>query len=82
MKVSIKSFAVDMNVKSKGVEFEVRSTDDKFLGDCWLTSTKLIWCNGKTEKPNGQDIKWEDFIALLNNKDVLKSAIKEAKKNS
>ena len=83
MKVSIKSLSVDMDVKSNGVEFEIRSPDGKtFLGDCFLTMSNLIWCNGRTEKSNGQKIKWTDFIALMNDADVLTSAIKEAKKNT
>ena len=83
MKVSIKSLSVDMDVKSNGVEFEIRSPDGTtFLGDCFLTMTSLIWCNGKTEKKNGQKVKWEDFIVLMNDPDVLKGAIKQAKKNA
>ena len=33
MNVSIKSFDVKMDVKTKGVEFEVYDTQGKFLGD-------------------------------------------------
>ena len=39
MNVSIKSFDVKMEVKNKGVEFEVRDTQGKFLGDCIVTKT-------------------------------------------
>lgn len=38
MKVLIKEFAVDMEVKSKGIEFEVKSPDGaSHLGDCYVT---------------------------------------------
>ena len=37
MQVSIKSFDIKMDVKSKGMEFEVRGTDGTLLGDCYLT---------------------------------------------
>ena len=51
MKVLIKEFAVDMEVKSKGIEFEVRSPDgSKHLGDCYITKTSILWCRGKTPK--------------------------------
>ena len=42
--------------------------------------TGLIWCNGKTKKENGQKISWKDFMALMNDPDGLKAAIKAAKK--
>jgi len=34
----------------------------------------------KIAKDNGQKIKWKDFIALMSSPDILKKAIKEAKK--
>lgn len=63
MKVAIKDLAVSMEVKNKGVEFEVYGNDDKFLGDLVVTKTKLVWCPGKTAVENGHPIKWADFIA-------------------
>ena len=66
MKVYIKSFDVDMEVKSNGIEFEVRSPDDaKQLGDCYLTKTGIIWCAGKVKKQNGIKISWSDFINYM-----------------
>jgi hypothetical protein len=62
MKVAIKDLAVSMEVKNKGVEFEVYGNDDKFLGDLVVTKTKLVWCPGKTAVENGHPIKWADFI--------------------
>jgi len=62
MKVKIKSLKVDMDVKSKGVEFQVHDTADNFLGDCYVTMTGLVWCHGKTTRPNGVEISWEKFI--------------------
>ena len=81
MKVSIKSLKVNMEVKSNGVEFEVRSPDGDFLGDCYLTMTGLTWCKGKTTKEKGVAVSWKDFMALMNSKETLKSAVKTAKKN-
>ena len=66
MKVSIKSFEVAMDVKNNGIEFEVYDNDDTFRGDCYLTKTGLIWCDGKTRRANGVNIAWDEFIALMN----------------
>jgi hypothetical protein len=65
MQVKIKKFAVDLEVKSKGVEFQVHDNKGNFLGDCYVTMTGLEWCSGKTTQGNGKKIKWEDFIAKM-----------------
>ena len=62
MKIRIKSFDVDMELKNKGIEFEVRSPKDEFRGDCVITKTKIIWCEGKTDRKNGKAISWDAFI--------------------
>jgi hypothetical protein len=66
MKINIKSFDVEMQLKNKGVEFEVRTTQDEFRGDCIVTKTSLIWCEGKTTRANGKKISWDAFIAWAN----------------
>ncbi len=65
MKVSIKSFDIEKDVKSKGIVFEVRDTKGKRLGDCYVTMTGLIWCRGKTRKENGKEMPWKKFIATM-----------------
>jgi hypothetical protein len=63
MKVTIKSFDVEMEVKNNGIEFEVYSADgENHLGDLILTKRNLIWCNGRTRRANGKDISWQKFI--------------------
>lgn len=62
MKVLIKDFAVDMEVKNKGVEFQVHDNDGNFLGDAYITKSGVIWCKGKTTRKNGVSISWKDFI--------------------
>ena len=79
MKVHIKDFAINMDVKSTGIEFEVRTPEDKHLGDCYLTMTNLIWCVGRTGKKNGVKVRWEDFMAICASTASLKAAIKAAK---
>ena len=62
MKVSIKRFGVEMNVKNTGVEFQVHDNDGNFKGDCYITKSGLIWCKGKTHKKNGVPVSWDEFI--------------------
>jgi hypothetical protein len=65
VKVSIKDFAVNMEVKNKGIELDIYGNDDKHLGDLVVTKTGLTWCKGKTTPANGKKISWSDFIALM-----------------
>jgi hypothetical protein len=65
MKVSIKSFEVEMHVKNKGIEFEVYDNDDNHLGDIVLTKTRVIWCKGKTSRKKGKRLKWKEFIERM-----------------
>lgn len=66
MKVVIKKFDVDMEVKNKGVEFEIRSpSGNDHLGDVVLTKKHIIWCKGRTKARNGIKITWKNFIKLM-----------------
>ncbi len=65
MKVSIKSFDVEMELKNKGMELDVYSTDDTFLGDLIVTRSGLTWCKGKTNRDNGVKVSWEEFIKWM-----------------
>ena len=81
MEVWIKSLEVEMQVKQKGIELEVRSKDGtEQLGDCYATMTGLVWCQGRTKKENGVKVKWEEFIAICASDESLKAAVKAAKK--
>jgi len=61
MKVKIKKFAIEMDVKSKGIEFQVHDNDENFLGDCYVTMTGLEWCSGKT--PNAGSVAQKAMAA-------------------
>jgi hypothetical protein len=65
MKVKIKDFDVDMEVKNNGIEFQVHDNDGSFKGDCYVTKSGLIWCHGKTARENGTKISWDKFIRLM-----------------
>jgi hypothetical protein len=67
MKVSIKKFDVAMDVKTNGIEFEVYEPNGvAFKGDCIITKTGLIWCEGKETRANGVKVNWNDFIKWMN----------------
>ena len=81
MDVSIKSFEVNMDVKTNGVEFGIREPNggDR-LGDLFITKAHLIWCEGRTRRENGKKIKWTDFVEMVNGtaqKPAMKSASKK-----
>ena len=80
MKVWIKKFQIDMEVKANGIEFEVRTPDNaEQIGDCYVTMTGLIWCKGKKAKKNGVKISWENLVEILKSKTSKESALKAAK---
>jgi len=60
--VTIKDLDVEMEVKTNGIEFQVRNNDGTLLGDCYLTKTGLTWCKGQTTRPKGKKITWAQFI--------------------
>jgi hypothetical protein len=85
MDVSIKSFDVNMNVKTKGIELEIRKPNDgERLGDLIITKAHLIWCEGRTQRAHGKKIKWDDFVEIVNGaqKPAKKSAAKKAAKKT
>lgn len=65
MKVNIQDLGVAMDVKTKGVEFRIRENNGDFLGDLFVTSTGLVWCEGRTAKENGVKITWKEFIEMM-----------------
>lgn len=66
MKVNIKQFDVEMEIKNKGIECEIRSPDGtKQLGDLVLTKSSVIWCKGKTDRQNGKSLSWTKFIEMM-----------------
>ena len=66
MQVSIKSFDVAMDVKNKGIEFEVYDNAGNHLGDCYLTKFGLTWCQGRRRRENGVRVSWNNFIDWMN----------------
>jgi hypothetical protein len=79
MQVGIKSFDVEMVVKQKGIELEVKNAKGSQLGDCYATMVGLVWCKGKKQKANGVKLKWEELQLLCTSDAVLKKALDAAK---
>lgn len=65
MKVSVKELQATIELKTKGMELEVRKPDGTHLGDLVITKTKLVWCKGKTRPENGVVVKWDKFIEWM-----------------
>ena len=66
MKVWIKELNCSMEVKNRGVEFEVYDSEGQHLGDLVVTKAKVVWCKGRTTVQNGKALTWKKFIALMN----------------
>jgi len=65
MQVKIKQFDVQMELKNKGIELEIRDPKSKFLGDLVITKSQAIWCKGRTSRQNGKAITLEKLIEYL-----------------
>jgi len=65
MKVTIKSFDVAMEVKNKGIEFEVRTPEGGHIGDVVLTKSGLVWCKGRKDVKNGVKVGWDEFVRWM-----------------
>lgn len=66
MEVKIADLGIPLDVKTRGIDFEVNDNSGHLLGHLKLTSTKLEWRNRVIHRGNGIEIEWEDFIALMN----------------
>lgn len=68
MKVSIKDFDVEMELKNNGIELDIANPQGTHIGDLIVTKTRLIWCQGQTRRANGKEIQWDEFIAFMNSR--------------
>jgi len=57
-----------MEVKNKGVEFDIYDGNGVHLGDLIITKSKLIWCEGRVSRKNGKEISWEEFQGFMNSR--------------
>ena len=80
MDVKVKNFNVDMNIKAKGLELEVRNPGGTaHLGDCFVTMTGITWCKGRTTKKNVVAVSWGDLQTILASPEAKKAALAAAR---
>lgn len=80
MEVRIKKLDINMFVKQNGIEFEVRTPDGTSqVGDCYLTMTGIVWCKGRTTKPNGIKISWDELAVIVGSNEAKRAALKAAR---
>jgi len=65
MKVWIKTFDVEMELKNNGIELDVCDTAGDHVGDLYVTKTQLIWCKGRTTRAKGKSLNWSTFIEMM-----------------
>ena len=63
MKVTIKKFDVEMELKNNGVTFDVYDNGGNYLGDIRLGKATIEWCRGKTRPGNGDQKSWDELLA-------------------
>jgi hypothetical protein len=63
MKISVKDFAVNMQLGNNGITLDVYDNDDTFRGDVRLGKATIEWCRGKAH--SGYKVNWNDFIAWI-----------------
>lgn len=67
MKVYVKDLAVNMELGTKGITFDVYSPDGETrLGDIRIGKAKIEWCKGKSH--SGPTVSWNEFIAWMESK--------------
>jgi hypothetical protein len=80
VEVRIKKLDINMFVKQNGIEFEVRTPDGTSqVGDCYLTMTGIVWCKGRTTKPNGIKISWDELAVIVGSNEAKRAALKAAR---
>lgn len=62
MKVVIKDFSVEMEIKNKGVDLQINGNNGEFKGQLSITRTGLIGCKGKTKRKTGVPVNWDQSI--------------------
>jgi len=65
MRVAIKRFVGGLEIKSKGIELDVKTPGGQHVGDLVVTMSGLTWCRGKVTPAKGRKITWARFIDLM-----------------
>lgn len=67
MRVAIKRFVEGLEIKSKGIELDVKNPGGQHVGDLVVTMSGLTWCRGKVTPAKGRKMTWAKFIAMMEN---------------
>ncbi|HBC89215.1 MAG TPA: hypothetical protein DCZ94_19925 [Lentisphaeria bacterium] len=62
MKVKVKDFQVNMEVKNNGIELDIHDNQDKHLGDLRIGKATIEWCKGQAQKGHGKKKSWDELI--------------------
>jgi len=65
MNVNIKDFGIALDIKNRGMELEVRSPQNKHLGDLYIGKGTIEWCKGKKARGHGVQKSWGELIAFF-----------------
>ena len=68
MAAEIKQFVGRVKLGNKGIEIEARTGDGEHIGDLIVTRAGIIWCEGKTQRKNGQRLSWLPLASLARSK--------------
>jgi len=67
MKVNIKDFSVDMELRNNGIELAVYD-GDQHLGDLRIGKATIEWCEGRVRVGNGVKVRWPELIEWFNSR--------------
>jgi hypothetical protein len=69
MQVFIKDLQVQMELKTNGIELEVRSPKGDHIGDLSIGKGTIEWCRGRTRRGGGVRVSWDDLIEFFENRE-------------
>jgi hypothetical protein len=64
MKIANKKIRHELEIKNNGIEFSVKDSKGKHLGDFYVRKSGVVWCRGQTTVDNGESISWTKLIGL------------------
>lgn len=78
--VNIKAATVELRIKTNGLELQINEKDAGQFGDLFVTKTGIIWCKGRTTRPNGCKIDFDTLNEICENMAAVKKELKKLRK--
>jgi hypothetical protein len=69
MSVTIKKIHHELEIKNNGIEFSIRGSRGRHLGDLYVQKSGIVWCSGKTSRERGESVSWEKLIRWIERRD-------------